>query len=726
MSYTPSATDTAEPLGSRPLGQADDEIRTIKLLLVRTLRIPEAGNVGDLPAAASRRNRLLAFADNSSALPAMSAFTLTQVQHAIDVTATFTSTTVTDIQSWATSAQTSATSAAASATASATSATSASASATSATNSASGAAFSAAGAADNATIAYQSEQSALAAAALALTRQTAAATSATAAASSATNASASATAAASSATAATTQATNAATSASAAAGSVATASAAATTATNASAAAAVASNSASSHATAASASATSAQTASTSAALSATSANSSATSAQDYASTASAMSTAATNSATAASNSATNAATSETNAAASATTATTQATNAAASATSASSSWLSIDTKYLGAKAADPTTNNQGGALTTGTTYWNTATNAMRVYSAGTWIEQAYAGGSSVWVNATVSGALTLSGGTANGVPYLNGSKVVTSGSSLTYDGKTLANSIANTSTAVSFLKLTNNSAVSNQSWHMNMGWAGNYDGYLTLGRASSPGSYDLAIRSDGHAALGSGLNINVNGTTVGLVSENNSNCFVKFGGTGQNTLYGATALHSWTISGTEYARLNTTGLGIGTSSPGAKLHVYGSFLSGQVASSYSSGYFEAAGTAKTATHNVAAFRTSDAVPSNIVFAHGSTGTNTSYWSISAAEQGIGTVPIALNPAGGNVLIGTSNTSFSDKLHVEGTTRLNGSVVQAPPATAVTLTTNGTFTVERTSNTQLTFKLRGTDGVTRSGTITLS
>jgi fibronectin-binding autotransporter adhesin len=37
------------------------------------------------------------------------------------------------------------------------------------------------------------------------------------------------------------------------------------------------------------------------------------------------------------------------------------------------------------------------------------------------------------------SGAVTLSGGTANGVLYLNGSKVVTSGSALTFNGSTLA-----------------------------------------------------------------------------------------------------------------------------------------------------------------------------------------------------------------------------------------------------------------------------------------------
>jgi len=39
---------------------------------------------------------------------------------------------------------------------------------------------------------------------------------------------------------------------------------------------------------------------------------------------------------------------------------------------------------------------------------------------------------------ATLSGNLTLSGGTANGVTYLNGSKVLTSGSALTFDGSQL------------------------------------------------------------------------------------------------------------------------------------------------------------------------------------------------------------------------------------------------------------------------------------------------
>jgi hypothetical protein len=47
-------------------------------------------------------------------------------------------------------------------------------------------------------------------------------------------------------------------------------------------------------------------------------------------------------------------------------------------------------------------------------------------------------GGTSSVTSETVSGNLTLSGGTANGVAYLNGSKVVTTGSALTYNGTNL------------------------------------------------------------------------------------------------------------------------------------------------------------------------------------------------------------------------------------------------------------------------------------------------
>ena len=53
--------------------------------------------------------------------------------------------------------------------------------------------------------------------------------------------------------------------------------------------------------------------------------------------------------------------------------------------------------------------------------------------------------------NAVIAGSTTLSGGTANGVLYLNGSKVATSGSALTYDAVTLANDTGSTGGTTGF-----------------------------------------------------------------------------------------------------------------------------------------------------------------------------------------------------------------------------------------------------------------------------------
>jgi len=152
-------------------------------------------------------------------------------------------------------------------------------------------------------------------------------------------------------------------------------------------------------ATAAAASATAAATSETNAGTSETNAATSATNAATSATNAGTSETNAASSASAAATSATNAATSETNAATSATTATTQATNAATSATSAATSATAaqtaqaaaeaaadnFDDTYLGAKASDPTVDNDGDALTAGDLYFNTSTNKIRVYDGSSW-----------------------------------------------------------------------------------------------------------------------------------------------------------------------------------------------------------------------------------------------------------------------------------------------------------------------------------------------------
>jgi hypothetical protein len=90
-------------------------------------------------------------------------------------------------------------------------------------------------------------------------------------------------------------------------------------------------------------------------------------------------------SATAAATSAANAATSETNAATSETNAANSATAAASSATDAATSYDNFDDRFLGAKASDPTLDNDGDALITGAIYFNTTDDKMRVYTGSAW-----------------------------------------------------------------------------------------------------------------------------------------------------------------------------------------------------------------------------------------------------------------------------------------------------------------------------------------------------
>jgi len=87
------------------------------------------------------------------------------------------------------------------------------------------------------------------------------------------------------------------------------------------------------------------------------------------------------------------------------------------------------------------------------------------------------------------SGAVTLSGGTANGVTYLNGSKVLTSGSALVFDGTTLGAGVTpSTWSTLTGLQVKNASLVgfSNRAYVVANGY---YDGawkYISTGFSSN------------------------------------------------------------------------------------------------------------------------------------------------------------------------------------------------------------------------------------------------
>ena len=99
---------------------------------------------------------------------------------------------------------------------------------------------------------------------------------------------------------------------------------------------------------------------------------------------------------------------------------------------------------------------------------------ALIAWNGSDFVKVATAGGSGTFYDVTVTNSATLSYGTANGVLYLNGSKVATSGSALTFDGSTLTG----TSVAV---RLSNDYKLGfgdGTSWYSGNGSTG----YLTFG----------------------------------------------------------------------------------------------------------------------------------------------------------------------------------------------------------------------------------------------------
>jgi hypothetical protein len=144
--------------------------------------------------------------------------------------------------------------------------------------------------------------------------------------------------------------------------------------------------------------------------------------------------------------------------------------------------------------------------------------------------------GAGTFTTLTTGSTVTLNGGTANGVAYLNGSKVLTSGSALTFDG------------AGALVLGSGGSGTNNSLLRLNGSDASSYGSYLQLQRNG------------------------VNKWTIGTDSGIN-------GGTSDDlTIYG-TASQRFYASSSETMRLTSTGLLIGTTSnpQNSKLMVGGS-----------------------------------------------------------------------------------------------------------------------------------------------------
>jgi hypothetical protein len=126
-------------------------------------------------------------------------------------------------------------------------------------------------------------------------------------------------------------------------------------------------------------------------------------------------------SAAAAATSASNAATSASNASTSEGNASTSADNAASSAAAAATSYDNFDDRYLGSKASDPATDNDGDALLVGAIYYNTTASEMRVYTLSGWQQVAPTTTNNYFINnadggfanSTYTAPQTINGGTA-------------------------------------------------------------------------------------------------------------------------------------------------------------------------------------------------------------------------------------------------------------------------------------------------------------------------
>lgn len=101
---------------------------------------------------------------------------------------------------------------------------------------------------------------------------------------------------------------------------------------------------------------------------------------------------------------------------------------AATSASNAAASYDSFDDRYLGAKASNPSVDNDGNALLTGALYWNTTSNSLLVWDGSAWDPAAFTVSGSVSSFNTRTGAVTLtSGDVTTALGFTPGAGTVTS-----------------------------------------------------------------------------------------------------------------------------------------------------------------------------------------------------------------------------------------------------------------------------------------------------------
>ncbi len=447
----------------------------------------------------------------------------------------------------------------------------------------------------------------------------------------------------------------------------------------------------------------------------------------------------------------------------------------------------------------------------------NTADKRLFVKDSGGAVQEVGTNPSSLNVvgNATVGGTLgvtgvatltanpVLSGGTANGVPYLNGSKVLTSGSALTFNGADFSNTAGKIISGGDLRASQAGSGNVGLNIVRSGGTASDWYNYIPAG------SSDLAWYNSGELMRLNGTGLGIGTSTLqgkltvqgdvytrggGVYyvqnSDNTNNYYLQnSGATGAangnlNFVQGGVAVRAtldafgnlglgvtpsaW-VSGWKALDVSgRTALAEGSSNTELSNNVYfngSNYIYKATANAtlmrfLSSGgiqWFTApsgtAGAAITFTQamtldasgNLGVGTSSPSLKLNVVGADAARFENTSngavnvYWKNTTQQYSYRLDPNN-NGSRDFSIYDDTNSQFVDKyfqgasgyraFYTNGSERAridsSGNFIHQVNGTAPTLSTNGTMSFELTSNTSLKIVVRGSDGVTRSATLTLS
>jgi hypothetical protein len=262
-------------------------------------------------------------------------------------------------------------------------------------------------------------------------------------------------------------------------------------------------------------------------------------------------------------------------------------------------------------------------------TWVNLSTLGVSTFSAGT---TGFTPSSATSGAVTLAGTLaTTNGGTgltsfaANGVVYASSSSALTTGSALTFDGSQLA-----VNAAAGGINMVVSSS-------------GNTGSRVIGGTGSGLGAYfSLQAQGTNAALIGTESAISGSGTSNNLM----------FYGYGSNSIIFAPAT-------AEGMRLTSTGLGIGTSSPGVKVDAVGVYR----------GTFNSTSNGGPTTHGLE-LRQSTTSTKALIAGYSTSGNQIGAY-IQAVNFGTAYEDLVIQPQGGNLGIGTSSPTAA-KLHIAG------------------------------------------------------